>query len=182
MPWGKNMATRVGKKHFSGHRNLTEGQCRGPEKSLAQLLDELAVDVQELQARIPEGFGFAEWYVNKTGAPTVKGSVVECGVPHEDAVQLSHADSKITLGVLLDDGVQDGAPCRVVVSGRVHVLLKNGVSTLPGYCMFVNDVVGRADASVEPPVISVPEVCKLLGTALETVAGGIDKLCLMHLK
>jgi hypothetical protein len=62
------------------------------------------------------------------------------------------------------------------------VLLKNGVSTQPGYCMFTNDVPGRADASAEPPVISVAEVCRYLGTALEAVVGGSDKLCLMHLK
>lgn len=71
----------------------------------------------------PEG-GVAQKYKNKTGGASVKGTVVNI----YNASAIDNAVSKIVvdvpdaIGVIYDDGVQDGDDVWVVTSGKAHVL------------------------------------------------------------
>ncbi len=89
-------------------------------------------DVQPNRCKFtPEG-GFAVLVTNKTGAPSVKGSVVEVyGATEVDqAFRLTVADSMSPCGVVYECGIADGSECWVVIGGIAEVLLQNGTSTV----------------------------------------------------
>jgi hypothetical protein len=195
------MATRINTDHFDGNHNLTEGQRYGSEETLAELLDELAADVvtlqgemisaqsditdletdvAALQSRCPETGGLIEWYYNRTGGDTVKGTVVEPSNTHDDAVRVALADALDPIGVIMDDGVAEGQLCRVCVQGKCQVLLKDTTAGTREYWVKVSDVAGRADATNASPPGAVLEHFRELGHCMESVAGGTDVLCWIH--
>lgn len=133
----------------------------------------------------PEG-GIAVRMFNNTGSSSVKGSVVKPDFTHDDSFSLSGEDSAISIGVVYEDGVPQGAPCFVVVSGKAHVLMKDGEPSVRGYWVSTSDVEGRANAGGEghpgtnPPAQA--EHNKEIGHCIESVAAGADKLslCVLH--
>jgi hypothetical protein len=196
------MATRISSDHFNGDRNLTEGQRRGVDYILAELVDDLAADVITLQAemaaaqsdisdletdvaalqlRVPETGGLIEWYYNRTGSNTVKGTVVDLSDTHDDSVKVIPGDGLDPIGVILDDGVANGQLCRVCVQGKCQVLLKNTTSGTREYWVSVSDVAGRADATTAAPPGAILTHFREIGHCMETVSGGTDVLCWIHL-
>ena len=53
-------------------------------------------------------FGFCVWLVNKTGAPSVKGTVVEADAGVDMAFTSTGASCLNPIGVVYDAGVADG--------------------------------------------------------------------------
>lgn len=72
----------------------------------------------------PEG-GMAYWMVNKTGAASVKGNLIEPSTAVDEGVQILSIDEPDPIGIIYDAGVADGGMIRVVFSGKAEVLFSN---------------------------------------------------------
>jgi hypothetical protein len=75
----------------------------------------------------PEG-GFAVSLTNKTGAPSVKGSIVSLSTGTDNAFALSAVDASGVVGVVYEAGKADAAKCFVVVKGIAETLFTNNVT------------------------------------------------------
>ena len=133
----------------------------------------------------PEG-GFAIQLVNKTGAPSVIGTLVEIDDDTDNAFDFNGADGDHCIGAVYEGGVADASLCWVVVAGRCQVLLKDTKASTRGFWVGSSDAAGRADATfgAGPPGGGVPELDNHMleiGHALESVVGGDDKLCFIIL-
>lgn len=65
--------------------------------------------------------GYAIKLINKTGANSVKGTLVSADTTADDACKLTPLDGLDTIGVMWSDGVADGSSVWVVVSGIAQV-------------------------------------------------------------
>jgi hypothetical protein len=133
----------------------------------------------------PEG-GMARVYINKTGAPSVRGTIVETSDSVDNAVDIIGADEPHPIGVMEHDGIPDGSLCWVVVGGPAYVLLKDSTTATRGYWVRSSDTdAGRADATnASPPggtVNAIEGHFREIGHAMETVGSGTDVLALIHL-
>ena len=95
--------------------------------------------------------GLAVKLTNKTGANTIKGTLVE---PHDtlaSSVKVAEADCYDYIGVILDSGDPDGSECWVVVTGIVEVLLKDSTEAIAHAWVKTSDAAGRVDATAAAP-------------------------------
>ena len=139
------------------------------------------------KTKVTKEGGYAIRFVNKTGAASVKGTVVEASTTTFDAVGIVPSDQPDPIGVIYEDGVADGDLVWVVTMGKVQVLLEDTTAAiLDGWVRVSPNVAGRADASAAGPpggtIIEIDNHFKELGHCLETVIAGTDKLalCLIH--
>lgn len=72
----------------------------------------------------PEG-GLAYWRINDTGAPSIKGTLIEPSVTLDHAVELLAVGDVDPMGIVYDAGVADGELIRIVFSGLAEVLFGN---------------------------------------------------------
>lgn len=134
----------------------------------------------------PEG-GIAIQFINKTGAVSKKGTVVECSSTTFNAAGIVPADEADAMGIVYDNGIADGVLMWVVTGGKAQVLLEDGTATTFDNWVRVspNDA-GRADGALtEPPSggqVQTDNHFKEIGHSLEDVSAGTDKLalCLVH--
>lgn len=76
--------------------------------------------------------GVAVLLVNATGAPTVRGTVVDNSDTVPDGVAIEVAGGYDSMGFLTEDGVADGELCWVAFAGRVYALLETGLTAALG--------------------------------------------------
>ena len=121
--------------------------------------------------------GIATYLINKTGAPSVAGSIVSAGTA-DNSVRLTPANAPIPVGVMYESGVPDGDYCLVVITGRAEVLLKDGTGSSAGNWVGVSDVAGRAIADMHPGATppDTTEHNRELGHCLTTCEAGINVL------
>ena len=127
--------------------------------------------------------GFAVEMVNKTGAASVKGSVVEPSNSTKNGFVLAGASSYDPVGIVYESGVADGDNCLVVIGGLAYVLLEDTTSsTMENWVGTSTAQAGRADATTAAPPGAVLAHFREVGHCLETVVGGADKLalCMIH--
>lgn len=74
----------------------------------------------------PEG-GLAIILTNKTGAASVKGTLVQPSNTTANAVKLAAVGEADISGVMYEDGVPDGSSCWVVISGIADVFFVGDV-------------------------------------------------------
>lgn len=135
--------------------------------------------------------GIYKTMINKTGAPTVLGSVIQ---PYKgatvivNAFQLCAAPYYDPIGIVVEAGIADGSSCKVVFAGSAYVRLKENSGATKGNWVGPSTVAGDADATVaDPPgggVTELQEHFKEIGHAHETVAAGgagVWKLCLCEI-
>lgn len=114
--------------------------------------------------------GVAVRLINKTGAPSVEGTLV--------AVNPALADSFITAagqyacGVVYESGIADGQPCWVVVAGMARVLLKDGVASTRSDVVIASATAGRAESMTAPSIGGVNEC----GYFIQSVGAGTNAL------
>ena len=133
----------------------------------------------------PEG-GIAVRLINKTGATSIKGTIVSASFTTDNAFQVSAIDSVIPMGAVYESGVPDGQFCWVVVSGIAEVLLKDATPAVRGNWVGTADVAGRVLAGggghpgTNPPAQA--EHNKELGHCLESKDAGVNVLVkiIMH--
>ena len=84
--------------------------------------------VGTLLAKItPEG-GYAVKLTNKTGAASVKGSIVSLSTGTDNAFALAAIGASGVVGVVYEAGIADAAECWVVVKGIAETLFTNNVT------------------------------------------------------
>lgn len=127
--------------------------------------------------------GIAVKLTNETGAPSVKGTIVQAidisGM--DDSFEVVDADGVQPIGIVYEDGIADGSECWVVINGIAQVLLKDGTTATVGNWVKASDVAGRANATLTaPPGGGIPELGQHMGEighSLETKSIGTDVLC-----
>jgi hypothetical protein len=118
--------------------------------------------------------GFALYFINKTGAASVKGTIVSASTTTDDAVEIESADGIDPIGVIYKSGVADGDKVLVVISGKAEILLKDTIAATHGDWLGVSDVAGRAFSQANPPATIVHD--REIGHSIESIAGGSDVL------
>ena len=154
--------------------------------TLSDSLSELTGDIQIGNFLITADGGIAVQYINKTGANTVKGTVVELSDTTDKAVKKVTADGNDPTGVIYEDGIADGSSGWVVFSGKAYVLLEDSTAATKDYWARVSlTTAGRADATnAAPPggTVAALEIhLKEIGHCAEDVAAGTDKLALCNI-
>jgi hypothetical protein len=73
--------------------------------------------------------------INKTGASTIKGTLIEAyeTTGTDNAFKVADIDGNHPIGVVYEAGVSDGDACRVVLGGLVEVLIEAGDTIETGY-------------------------------------------------
>jgi hypothetical protein len=135
----------------------------------------------------PEG-GFAVKLKNGTGAPTIKGTLVQASSTSDLTVKKMIADESVPVGVIYDNGIADGEDCWIVVSGLADFLLEDGTGCAPGNWAVVSENQdGRisSESATPPPSGTIAEIqlhFKEVGHCLETKNSGTDVLarCVIH--
>ncbi len=121
----------------------------------------------------PEG-GVAIRLLNKSGSASVRGTLVSGYGSVNMSFTTAAIDSDMPIGFVYDAGIADGSPCRVIVAGVAHALLKNTVAATRGYVVYASDTAGRVDTAGSIP--SNTQHWRECGHCLESVTGGTDKL------
>lgn len=130
--------------------------------------------------------GIAKKYTNKTGAVSVKGTLVKHSGTTTESIDVADIDSLDHIGVIYEDGVADGSNCWVTIIGDAKILLENSTtSTVGNWVKPSATTAGRVDASNAAPyggtIGALEEHFTEVGHAEETSAGGTDVLILVHL-
>lgn len=131
--------------------------------------------------------GLAVQMVNKTGAPSVKGTVVSVytATAVDNAFQLAPVDALDPIGVVYEAGVADGAAAWVTVSGKAKVLFKaattRGQVARTGISADTGEAAGYAMPMAVPsnPNVAVDDHFREMGHILESKDA--DVLCLVML-
>lgn len=151
---------------------------------LARLQEAIYTRVPDNGTITDEG-GLAIRLTNKTGAASVRGTVVEASTGTDNAFATAGASDVHPIGVVYEAGVADGSECWLVVAGRCQVLLKDTTAATRGYWVYTSDTGGRADATLaNPPVGGAAELqihMQEIGHCLESQGAGTDVLAYMIL-
>lgn len=129
----------------------------------------------------PEG-GLAVLMTNKTGAATVKGTLLDGSTAMDDAFDLTEASDADIIGVAYEDGVADGQEAWVVVAGIADVMLKDSTAATRGNWAKSSDTIGRADATASAPPGLAAAHFQEIGHCIQSAVGGTDVLirCMLH--
>ena len=166
------------KIHFTSSNN----------KSVEQTEDyaiKKVVQTRELyigKAAINENGGFMIKLINKTGSPTVKGSVVAASDSTDNAFKLQ-ANEYDSIGIVFESGIPDGSDAWIIVSGIAEVLFKDGESSTREWVVLAADTDGRA-LNIDVPTVNpvVADHFKEIGHVLESKVAGTNILvkCVIH--
>jgi hypothetical protein len=124
------------------------------------------------------------WMINKTGAPSIKGTIAHVSPTTDDAFSLTGHQSD-AIGVVFDDGVPDGERCRLVVAGKAQVLFEDGCTPVRGQWLRPSATVSRGLCIELMPggiIIPVAEHFKEVGHVIESKPAGTNVLakCIIH--
>jgi hypothetical protein len=125
--------------------------------------------------------GIAIKLTNKTGANSVKGTVVYADPAVDNAFEVNPTNGDMPFGVVYESGIADGSECWVVVSGIAEVLLVNTVASTRSYVAYSSgSVAGRIDTAATVPAATTH--FREIGHTMESKTGGTDVLikCLLH--
>jgi hypothetical protein len=138
---------------------------------------EAFVHIADPFVKFTEEGGIATRYINKTGAKSIKGTIVVCDT-NDNSVNVAPADSYSNIGVIYDNNIADGQYIWVVTKGRAQVLLKNSTASTAGNWIKVSNVAGRGDATGTVPLPpTVAEHSKEVAHCVETKSAGTNVLC-----
>lgn len=122
--------------------------------------------------------GLYQIFINKTGASSVKGTIVSASTTTDNAVQIAPANTEMPIGVIYESGIADGSAVKVVTYGKADVLLKNGEASTHGYWCGVSDTAGRMYQLSSPnPTAHYREI----GHSLESKSSGTNVLSRVQL-
>ena len=130
--------------------------------------------------------GIAVRLINKTGAPTVKGSVVHPSSAVNNAFVLAEIGVPDPIGVVYEDGIPDGDMAWVVINGVAEVLFVSGTTRAHMARTFLSTEAGSfvAGQALSEPLPSSPfatdkHFCEI-GHVLETRIGAGLAKCTLH--
>lgn len=148
--------------------------------TLENILDWINAQNTNENGKITAEGGVAIRVLNKTGAASVKGTVVIASTATANAVAIAPIDADMPIGVMYDNGIADGQLCWVVVSGIAEVLFKNTVAPILGGIVFCSSTAGRVDIANAIPVQATHY--REVGHCFEAKSGGTNVLakCVLH--
>ncbi len=121
--------------------------------------------------------GLAILLTNKTGANSVKGTIVVADTTTDDAFKVAAVDDTAILGIVYDDGIADASSVWVVVSGIAQVLLEDTTASTRGYWVETGaTTAGRADATTASPPGAVASHFQQIGHCIQSQGSGTDVL------
>lgn len=104
----------------------------------------------------PEG-GLAIRMINKTGANSIKGSVLEVSLTTDNGVKLIDIDDIDPIGIIYDNNIPDGELVWVVVSGLAEVLYSTPVALgTISRCPAGGDASGTIGEAINEPLPAPP--------------------------
>lgn len=132
----------------------------------------------------PEG-GIAVQLTNRTGANSVKGTLVHPDSATSDGVILVPVNDADPIGVVYEAGIADGSLLWIVIAGIAEVYFVNGATQGQFARMCVtadtNDAPGFAMAEAVPtPPLATDKHFQEIGHVLQTVAAGNLARCIIH--
>lgn len=119
-------------------------------------------------------------YTNRTGSKSVKGTIVISSTSYDNSVEIAPANSTMPIGVIYEDGVDNGAPVKVVVYGKTQVLLRDTEAAVHGYWCGVSSTAGRMYQSSSLPSDASAHN-REIGHCLESKSEGTNVLAYVHL-
>lgn len=133
-------------------------------------------------ALTPEG-GIAIRLINKTGAVSVKGTIVRCSTTTNNAFEVMPTVDFDSIGAVYESGIADGSLCWVVVGGIAEVLVQNGIAPArENWVGTSTTVAGRAWFGAVPVPPTDARHFQEIGHCLESKVASPDQLCkiVMH--
>lgn len=132
----------------------------------------------------PEG-GIAIKVINNTGGTSFKGGIVKTSSNIDNAVELVPIGNPDPFGIMLDDGVPDGLPIWVVISGKAFVFFVNAATRGLFARMTRGADVGAAAGKAISEALPVPPFAtdkhfQEIGHILETTIGAGLALVNLH--
>ena len=127
--------------------------------------------------------GFLVKLINRTGATSVKGTLVSCSTSADREV-VKQANEYDTVGVIQEAGIAEGSEMWVWMIGSVcQVLMKDTVAAVRGDILLAADTDGRATDTSNPGsgLPGTDTHFKECGHFLESKTGGTDVLALAML-
>ena len=133
--------------------------------------DHIIDDTNSKIKNTPEG-GVAVKLTNKTGAASVKGTLVSASTTTDNAFALQSNEFDC-FGVVYEAGIADGSACWVVVSGIAELLMKDTVAAVRGYIAISADMDGRATCIAVPTATPTSDThWKEIGHLIESKTAG----------
>ncbi len=124
--------------------------------------------------------GFAQRYTNKTGAASVKGTVVKASAAVDNSVDIEEVGGKEPIGFIYNNGIADGDDVWVVTDGKAQGLMEDSSSCVRGDWMGTSDsTAGRLQCTTEPPATVLHD--QECGHSVQSVTGGTDVLVLLDI-
>ncbi len=149
-----------------------------PEKRTGMLSRENKALINQIRQFIgitPNGhMGFGSRLINKTGVPSVKGTIVD-STTDDFSFKVADASSNHVIGIVFDDGIVDGELCLVIMVGIAQVLLKDATLSTAGNWVKTSNVAGRADATEGSPP-AAPTHFLEVGHCIQTKGADTDVL------
>jgi hypothetical protein len=180
---GLEAASLIAQKHWfkdGAADSIMQAALNSHQETVIGTLGARVTALESGTVQLTSDGGFAIPIINKTGAASIKGTVVSASGALDNAF-IAQSVEYDSIGIVYENGVADGDECLVVVGGKAKVLLQNGIGTLAGFWVRASSVDGRAYAASAPSggfPGATDEHFKEIGHCLETVTGGTDKLCL----
>jgi hypothetical protein len=150
------------------------------EGTATQFRQSINDNFTELNNRVPENCTTIT-LINKTGSASVTGTVVSASTSTNNAFMVNPLNGDMPIGVVLDNGIADGQPCRIVVSGVAEVLVVNNTATTRGHIAYSSGTTsGRVDTSASVPASTTH--FREIGHTLESKSSGSNVLvkCVLH--
>ena len=127
--------------------------------------------------------GFGRYYINATGAASVKGTLVNTESAIDNGVNLVDGltDEPDIIGAVYESGVADGDRVLVILFGVADLLLEDTTSATRGYWVRTSKVqIGRANmTNATPPggtIAAIGEHFRECGHCMESKSAGTDVL------
>jgi hypothetical protein len=114
--------------------------------------------------------GLCKKLINRTGAASVKGQLVEPDSANDDSVTIAAAGEYDPIGVFLDSGVANGEAAWIVYSGVAEFLLEDNTGATAEDWLGVSDGEAGHTQAIAIPSANVGLHFREVGHALSTVA------------
>lgn len=150
------------------------------------LVTQVNAEIDSSNIKFTTEGGLAVKLVNKTGAATVKGTVVSAATGTNGAFILTAVDAVDPLGVVYEAGVADASSAWVVVSGKAQVLFTTNVTrgqfARGPVAGDTGEQAGYAVAGTPPanPNIATEDHFREIGHCLESTTAGALTYVMLH--
>lgn len=132
------------------------------------------LDYEGRAALTDDGNTIVRWK-NGSGTTSVRGTLADPSTSEDNAVRIASAGSEDVIGVFYESGIANGDDVWVATSGRVQMLLEDGVGAVRGQYLITSTTAGgRVEAVSSLP--SLFQRDRKVGMATESVAAGTDVL------